>query len=111
MLVADGTRRVTLDQALELQKRVAASLAPRRSFSRLNKSDLATQWEIDEARMTGLTDAEFHRPENEREGRRRSGRSFRHLARQMVSLPNENAGRRFACSSRSRSARFAVFCA
>jgi small GTP-binding protein len=58
-LVADGTRRVTLDQALELQKRVAGQLGAAPFLLLLNKSDLTTQWEIDETRMTGLTNENF----------------------------------------------------
>ena len=58
-LVADGTRRVTLDQALELQKRVAGQLGAAPFLLLLNKSDLTTQWEIDETRMTGLTTENF----------------------------------------------------
>ena len=58
-LVADGTRRVTLDQALELQKRVSDQLGSTPFLLLLNKSDLTTQWEIDEARMTGLTNENF----------------------------------------------------
>jgi len=41
-LVADGTRRVTLDQALELQKRVAGQLGAAPFLLLLNKSDLTT---------------------------------------------------------------------
>ncbi|HEY2711725.1 MAG TPA: Rab family GTPase [Chthoniobacterales bacterium] len=58
-LVVDGTRRVTLDQAMELQKRVADQLGSAPFLLLLNKSDLTTQWEIDEARMTGLTNENF----------------------------------------------------
>ncbi len=58
-LVADGTRRVTLDQALELQKRVSDQLGSAPFLLLLNKSDLTTQWEIDETRMTGLTNENF----------------------------------------------------
>jgi len=58
-LVADGTRRVTLDQALELQKRVAGQLGAAPFLLVLNKSDLTTRWEIDEARLTDLTNENF----------------------------------------------------
>ena len=58
-LVADGTRRVTLDQALELQKRVAGQLDPAVFLLLLNKSDLAPQWEVDEARMSALGSGRF----------------------------------------------------
>jgi small GTP-binding protein len=58
-LVADGTRRVTLDQALELQKRVAGQLGAAPFLLLLNKSDLTMRWEIDEARLTDLTNENF----------------------------------------------------
>ena len=59
LLVADGTRRVTLDLALELQKRVAASLGAAPFTLVLNKADLAPQWEVDEARVSALRAENF----------------------------------------------------
>lgn len=59
LLVADGTRRVTLDLALELQKRVAASLGAAPFTLVLNKADLAPQWEVDEARISALRAENF----------------------------------------------------
>lgn len=59
LLVADGTRRVTLDQALDLQKRVAENLAGTPFILVLNKADLAAQWELDEARIQTLAAADF----------------------------------------------------
>ncbi|MEO8044328.1 MAG: Rab family GTPase [Spartobacteria bacterium] len=54
LLVADGTRRVTLDQALELQKRVANTLGSAPFLLALNKADLTVQWEVEEARLASL---------------------------------------------------------
>ncbi len=54
LLVADGTRRVTLDQAIEIQGRVAEALGSLPFLLALNKADLAAQWEIDEARTADL---------------------------------------------------------
>jgi signal recognition particle receptor subunit beta len=54
LLVADGTRPVTLDQAIEIQGRVAEAAGPLPFLLALNKADLASQWEIDDARMDGL---------------------------------------------------------
>jgi hypothetical protein len=59
LLVADGTRRVTLDQALELQKRVAETLGAAPFLLALNKADLTPQWEVDEARMSALRAENF----------------------------------------------------
>ncbi|MDQ6622847.1 MAG: GTP-binding protein [Verrucomicrobiota bacterium] len=54
LLVADGTRQVTLDDAIELQGRVAAAIGPAPFLVALNKADLTEQWEIDDARMADL---------------------------------------------------------
>ncbi len=55
LLVADGTRRVTLDQAIEIQNRVAEATGPVPFLLALNKADLVPQWEIDDARVDDLT--------------------------------------------------------
>lgn len=55
LLVADGTRAVTLDQVLGIQTRVAEAVGAQVPFLlALNKADLTGQWEIDEKRMTDL---------------------------------------------------------
>lgn len=54
LLVADGTRAVTLDEAIELQGRVAAAVGPVPFVVALNKADLVAQWEVDEARVADL---------------------------------------------------------
>ncbi len=59
LLVADGTRRVTLDQALELQKRVADTLGSAPFLLALNKADLTAQWEVEEARLASLAAQNF----------------------------------------------------
>lgn len=55
VLVADGTRRTTLDHAVELQGRVAQAVGAIPSVLVVNKSDLAAEWEVDEARTAALT--------------------------------------------------------
>jgi small GTP-binding protein len=55
LLVADGTRQITLDQAIEIQGRVAGAVGPVPFLLALNKADLAAQWEIEQARMDELT--------------------------------------------------------
>ncbi len=59
LMVADGTRRVTLEQVLELQKRVAETLGAAPFILALNKADLAPQWEVDEASMAALANEGF----------------------------------------------------
>lgn len=49
LLVADGTRRSTLDKALALDERVRGALGPLPFLLLLNKHDLAEEWEIDAA--------------------------------------------------------------
>jgi small GTP-binding protein len=54
LLVADGTRQITLDQAIEIQGRVAEATGPVPFLLALNKADLASQWEIDQSRMDDM---------------------------------------------------------
>jgi small GTP-binding protein len=55
LLVADGTRRQTLEDALALNERVVQEIGKVPSVLVLNKHDLADQWEIDSTRQTQLT--------------------------------------------------------
>ena len=55
LLVADGTRRVTFEQILEIQTRVATALPAAPFILALNKADLAPQWEVNETDISGLT--------------------------------------------------------
>jgi hypothetical protein len=55
LLVADGSRRATLEQAVEIQGRVAKALGPVPFVLVLNKSDLAKEWEIEAARVAELS--------------------------------------------------------
>ena len=52
--VADGTRRATLDTALNLRKRVHEAIGPTPSVLAINKCDLYTQWEIDARTLAQL---------------------------------------------------------
>ncbi|MES2571002.1 MAG: Rab family GTPase [Verrucomicrobiota bacterium] len=54
LLVADGTRRATLDQAIEIQTRVAGAIGPVPFLLALNKADMEAQWEIDEEHLKSL---------------------------------------------------------
>jgi small GTP-binding protein len=57
LLVADGTRRQTLDDALALNERVVQEAGKVPAILVINKSDLAEKWEIDAARESELTAA------------------------------------------------------
>lgn len=54
LLVADGTRRSTLDVALSLNQRVEAEFGPLPFALLLNKSDLQEQWAISDADLANL---------------------------------------------------------
>jgi small GTP-binding protein len=54
LLVADGTRRQTLEDALALTHRVTETMGEIPAVLVLNKCDLATQWEIDPDREARL---------------------------------------------------------
>lgn len=54
LLVVDGTRRATLDQALVLQERAQSLLGPVPFALLLNKADLVDEWELDEREIGGL---------------------------------------------------------
>ena len=47
LLVADGTRRATLDKVMAIQEEAEKALGPVRFVMVLNKSDLTDQWEIE----------------------------------------------------------------
>ena len=57
LLVADGTRRQTLDDALALNERVVQEFGKLPSLLLLNKFDLTDQWEIDSSQMSNLAAA------------------------------------------------------
>jgi small GTP-binding protein len=54
LLVADGTRRSTLDVALSLYHRVEAEFGPLPFALLLNKNDLKEQWAISDADLANL---------------------------------------------------------
>jgi small GTP-binding protein len=84
LLVADGTRRVTLDQALELQKRVEATLSAVPFILALNKADLAGEWEVDEARIQSLAAENFSIIRTSAKEGAGVEEAFARLARRMV---------------------------
>ncbi len=54
ILVADGTRRSTLDVARSLQERVKADFGPLPFAFLLNKSDLTDQWSVSDAEIASM---------------------------------------------------------
>jgi small GTP-binding protein len=56
LYVVDGTRKKTLDVAMELQARALKAIGPVPSIIVINKYDLHQQWEIDEQIIASLSD-------------------------------------------------------
>ena len=56
LLVADGTRRVTLEMALHVQERVVAAIGAVPFILALNKADLAPEWDLDAALLASLVE-------------------------------------------------------
>src|SRR5271163_751833 len=54
LLVADGTRRATLDKAIELEQKAREAVGVLPFVFVINKSDLADEWEIDAEAKTQL---------------------------------------------------------
>ncbi len=75
ILVVDGTRRQTLDDALALNDRVVAGIRKSSRCAGLNKFDLTDQWEIDSAQETQLTAAGWTLEQHQRENGRRCRKS------------------------------------
>lgn len=59
LLVADGTRRATLETALELHRRVRSNYGSLPNVLVLNKVDLAPEWDLDPAIDAELLEAGF----------------------------------------------------
>ena len=54
LLVVDGTRRATLETALDLRRRVEEAVGPLPYVMVVNKADLAAEWEVDAEVLTTL---------------------------------------------------------
>ena len=54
VLVADGTRAMTLEVARSLRQRVEAELGPLPFVLLMNKSDLASQWTVPDAELDAM---------------------------------------------------------
>jgi small GTP-binding protein len=55
LLVADGTRRATLDAAMKIQQRVRDTIGDVPFVLMLNKSDLTDEWEVTERTIGALS--------------------------------------------------------
>ncbi len=59
LLVADGTRRATLETALDLHRRVIENFGARPNVLVLNKADLQAEWDLDADTEAGLLESGF----------------------------------------------------
>jgi small GTP-binding protein len=55
LLIADGCRRSTLDKAMELQQRAEDEMGSAPFILLVNKADLKSEWEINEADLDALS--------------------------------------------------------
>ena len=84
LLVADGTRRATLDTAFEVQKLAEMTLGSVPFMLVLNKVDLQSQWEIDKVEIDALTRAGWEVVLTSAKTGDRVEAAFSHLAHRMV---------------------------
>ncbi len=54
LFVADGTRAVTLEQTIDIRKRIDAEVGAAPCILALNKADLESHWDVDAARIESL---------------------------------------------------------
>lgn len=54
LLVADGTRPVTLDRVLALRDELAEAFGPTPAVLAINKEDLVDEWDVEDARIREL---------------------------------------------------------
>ena len=84
LLVADGTRRTTLDTVMEVQRLAEETLGRVPFILALNKADLRAQWEIDEATIDDRRAAGWQVLETSAKTGEMVDGAFKMLARDMV---------------------------
>ncbi len=84
-LVADGTRKATLDQALVLQKSAAENLGDVPFFLLLNKVDLTREWEVEDEDLNELFESGWNVLKTSAKTGQEVEQAFQSLARDMVS--------------------------
>jgi small GTP-binding protein len=84
LLVADGTRRATLDKAIALEQKARKEVGPLPFVFVMNKCDLAGDWDLDrdwESRLAGLNWATLRSSAKTGEG---VEEAFQQLTRKML---------------------------
>lgn len=84
LLVADGTRRSSLDTAVEVQRLAGESLGPVPFILAVNKADLRAQWEVDAAALEERTRAGWRIVETSAKTGERVEGAFSTLAQEMA---------------------------
>lgn len=84
LLVADGTRRATLDTALEVHRLAEESLGRVPFILAVNKADLRDRWEIDDAALEDRTRAGWRIVETSAKTGEKVEGAFAALAQDMV---------------------------
>ena len=85
LMVADGTRGMTLDHVLKLRERYAEQIGSTPcALLLLNKSDLESRWEVDEGRMSGLASDGLTIIKTSAKEGTGVGDAFAQLARRMI---------------------------
>lgn len=92
LLVADGTRRSTLEMARQLQVKSTQAVGDVPFILLLNKSDLVTEWEIDEAALIKLVDQGWRVLRTSAKSGDGVERAFEMLARSILDSPVRQGG-------------------
>lgn len=90
LLVADGTRRATLDTAVDVQRLAEEALGRAPFILALNKADLRAQWEVDDAAVDERTGAGWQVVETSAKTGDSVEGAFSSLARAMLAPAAEN---------------------
>lgn len=84
-LVADGTRRATLDKAIELQHRADDEIGSVPFILLINKSDLKSEWEIKDSDIAELTQKGWIVFETSAKANRNVEEVFQSISEKMIS--------------------------
>jgi small GTP-binding protein len=97
LLVADGTRWMTLDVARQLQEKAVSVAGPVPFILLLNKSDLSAEWEVDEKRLMALAELGWRVVRTSAKTGEGVEAAFELLARAMLGPRSSSPGERWPC--------------
>ena len=92
LLVVDGTRRATLETAVQLQQKATETVGPCPFLLLLNKSDLGPFWEIDEGTFFKLAEQGWRIVRTSAKSGDGVEEAFEKLARAMLEAQPEDRG-------------------